>query len=185
MTMQDPINLEAFENAVHKWFTDASGLFTAWRHQGAPQPTPPFGTLHTMTGPTPLATKWEVRRDYDVHRALGQEIRITYCVPCRLTVSCQAYTKVPEDASVYTMRAQAALNTLAVQDQFRIANIAVERHEAIRDIDVIINETWMSRSNIDVSFAATMEFYEYEGYIETVNVKSDPLHVDLTITAEV
>jgi len=178
----NPIDMEAFENAVHAWFSSASGLFTIWQEQGAPQPDYPYGSLKIISGPTALAPQWEIRQTYDAARPLGQEIKFEYAAPCRFTVSCQAYAKQGAlPAVTYINRAMAALSTITTQTTFKVAGVAMERYSAVRNIGKIINETWLSRANIDVQLTALLLISEYTGYVTSVGIESTELGIDFTI----
>jgi len=184
MTIQAPINLEEFENAVHDWFWNATGLQTVWQRQSAPQIEYPFGTLLITSGPVPAAPGWERSHNYDGSRPLGQEIEFEVRVPCSFTVSCQAYVGKPEandptkNAMAFMTKAQTALSLPSFHEAFRAANISVIRPEGIQNLSEVIEDAFVSRANMDVIFGASLEVKEYMGYIAKVQAVSTQLGID-------
>ena len=185
MTVDRPMDFEVFQNAVHEWFAEATGLETIWRDQGAPQPKYPYGSLKVISGPVTPSSLWEERRDYDEDRAAGQEIRLTTCSPCQLTVSCQAYVDQPDarhpgfDALQYLSRARAALSLESVRaDNFRPKGIGVISVNPPQDLSSLIEDAIVSRANMDVVFSAALNIEEYTTWIEKVHGTSTSLGID-------
>jgi len=179
------MDFEAFQDAVHEWFADSTGLETIWRNQGAPQPAYPFASLKIISGPTPDAPQWEERWDYDEARSAGQQIRLTTGVSCSLTVSCQAYVGQTDarnpnyDACQYLSRAQAALSLESVHaGVFRPNNIGVLSPGPVQDLSELIEDAFVSRANMDVIFSAALNIEEYNTWIEKVHGTSTSLGID-------
>jgi len=184
MSVLSPIDIGSLQDAVHAWFSEATGLFTVWRDQSAPQPEYPFGTLQIISGPNPLSPTWEKRIETLVGQPQGEEIKITVCNQCTFDVSCQAFVGMSEarDPSInalnFLSKAQTALNLPSVQSGFTLANIAYNRVTPVQSINEIIADSFISRANIDVTFNAVLSLAEYTGYIETVAIKSTSLGID-------
>ncbi len=186
--VSDPIDFQTFENSVHEWFSFSSDLLTVWRRASAPQPEYPFASLMTISGPTAAAPLWNLQEDYDVTRAAGKEIRTVASVPCLIVVSCQTYvdqrdSRIPQYAANSFMRkAQAGLTLPSVHAHFRSDGIAVTNYGPIQNIDQLIEDAWVSRANMDVTFGATLSVEEFDGYIASFELKSTSLGVDKVIT---
>lgn len=184
--LDKPIDMEAFENAVHAWFHDAVGITTIWASMSAPQPVYPYGSLAITSGPIPRSPSWEQREALDLNRPLGQEVEQEVCVPCSFVVSCQAYVGQPEardprqKASVYLQAALARLALPSVQAELRAAGLAVLRTGSVLILDQLIEDAWVSRASLDVTFGATLSLKEYIGFIEHVHAVSPALGIDQT-----
>ncbi len=180
----DPIDMESFENAVHSWFSDATGLVTVWREQSTPQPKLPFGSLLITTGPEPVAPQWEWRYDTDLGRPAGSEVRVTSGVPCQFTVSCQTYVGQPDgknpqvNARYYINRALGDLQKFSVLTDLHAAGVGLVRTGGILNISEVIEDAYVSRANTDVTFGATLSIEEYIGYIEKIHAISTELGID-------
>jgi len=182
--VEAPIDMETVENVVHNWFAESTGLETVWRHQSAPQPEYPFGSLLIMSGPNPLSEAFELRDDSDVNRPKNYEVEMTVCAPCSFSVSCQAYVE-GKDASVPDLNARALLNkaraALFLPSQaalFGAAEISVIRSNPVTDISALTNERFVSRAGMDVEFNCVMNLSEFAGYIKKVAVESAALGID-------
>ena len=62
--VSSPFDFESFENTLHQWVADSTGLTTVWQKQGSPQPPYPFCTLSIVSGPTLASPMWEERDTY-------------------------------------------------------------------------------------------------------------------------
>jgi len=185
MSIDAPMDFEAFQNAVHEWFAESTGLETIWRDQGGPQPSYPFGSLKMISGPVPDSPHWEERRDFDEARANGQQVRLTTGVSCQITISCQAYVGQPDarhpnyNASQYLAKAQAALSLESLQAElFRPNSIGVLSPGTVQDISELIEDAFVSRANMDVIFSAALNIEEYNTWIEKVHGTSTSLGID-------
>lgn len=185
-TVLAPIDMEAFEDAVHAWFADSILITAVWRNMAAPQPPYPYGSLLITSGPIPVAPQWEQRTATDRNRPLGQEVEVEVCVPCAFVVSCQVYVGQPcarnpdKKATFYLNAAQSRLSLPSVLQQLRDAGVAVVRPGPVLNIDELIEDAWVSRASMDVTFGATLSLREYTGYIERVHAKSESLGIDQT-----
>jgi hypothetical protein len=178
--------MEAFQNAIQAWFADVTGLLTIWRNQSAPQPEYPFASLMIISGPEPSAPQWEQRFDTDLDRPGGGEVRISVCVPCRFTVSCQAFIEMPDarnpnqNATVYMNRAQSSLSLPSVLAAFHAAGISVERPGIVQNLDAIIEDSFVSRAAMDIVLGASLNLEEFTGYVDKVKMKSENFGIDQT-----
>lgn len=187
MTVNSPIDMEAFQNAIQAWFADVTGLETIWRNQSAPQPEYPFAGLAILSGPEPSAPQWEQRFDTDPLRPAGEEVRISVGVPCRFTISCQVYVDIPDarnpelNATAYMIRAQSSLSLPSVLASLHTAGISVERPGTVQNLDEVIEDSFVSRAAMDVVLGATLTLEEFTGFVSKVKVKSDNLGIDATL----
>jgi hypothetical protein len=187
MTVADPINMEDFENAVHRWFSDATGLETIWRRQSVYQPEYPFGSLLVSNGPAPAAPGWEERYSTDLDRPAGKEIEIEVVMPCQITVSCQTYVGKPdasnpsENAINYMNKAQSALMLPSVLAALRAENISVVRPGPVQNIGLLVEDAFESRANMDVVFGASLSLAELTGYIAKVQLESESFDMDFVV----
>jgi len=185
--VESPIDMEAFENAVHEWFSTNTGLMTIWRQSSSPQPERPYGSLLRVAGPVAISPHWEVRASTDLSREAGKEIAQEACVPCRITISCQAHVAQPDgsnpnqNAEFYINKAQSSLSLPSVGVTFKAANISVLQPGEVQNLNQIVEDSFESRANIDVIFGASLSLTEYVGYIKTVQVKSTALGIDETV----
>ena len=179
------IDLEGFQDAVHEWFHQETGLRTVWRTQTAPQIPYPFGSLKMIAGPSPLNDFAEERQGTDdLSRPLGEEIELNTYVPCTVTISCQAFVGVPDarnpgwNAYRYLLEAMSSLFSNSVCDTLRYKGITVLEVAELQNLDEVIEDSSVSRANLDVRFGIVLTRTEYTGFIETVHIKSESLGVD-------
>ena len=181
-----PIDLEVFENAVHKWFANATGLTVIWQTMAAPQPCYPYGSLQITSGPTPAAPQWEQRTYTELSNMAGEEVATEVVIPCSFVVSCQAYVGQPEarcphkKALYYLTVAQSSLSLPSVLAEFRSKQISVIRPDTVQNIDELIEDAYVSRASMDVTFGASLNLVEYTTYIQTVHAVSQTLGIDQT-----
>ena len=182
-----PIDMAAFKNAIRAWCADATDIQTVWLDQSAPVPEYPYASLNIVSGPIPVSPNWELRHSFDASR-VGEEIEFTACVPCTFNISAQFYVSLddsrnPEYASLqYAMKAQAGLKLPSYQAAFAAAGIAVVDPGTATNIDEVVNDAYMSRSNLDVVFGASLNTTEYETYIESVELISTTLGIDTIVS---
>ena len=185
-----PIDMEAFENAVHRWFFDATEIETIWAIQGKTMPEYPVGVLQIIAGPIAAPGQWEVRNVTNLSRPAGQEIAQTAAIQCTFTVSCQAWVGGddrwhPEaNARHFMMIAQAALRLPSYLEAFRVADISVVRTGGIQDISSVQENEFVSKVNMDVTFGAVLNVTEYNTYIEKIHGTSEFTGTDFEIDRE-
>ena len=184
--LANPIDMETFENVVHKWFSESIEADAIWAQQSAPRPSYPYGVLNIISGPITASPFWERKFSTDLDREAGKEILAEIGVPCTMVVSCQAHVVAADgrDPARYSRtlvsRAQARLQLISVQDDFRTANISVQRAEPVTNISGLVNDGNVSRSGIDVRFNAMLKLDEYLGYIKTTKIVSTDVGIDKT-----
>lgn len=189
MTAVEPtISIENFENAVHRWFSESTGLEVIWQNQSKPRPYYPYGSLLISNGPEPVSPLWELREDTDLDRPQGTEIETIACVHCQFVVSCQAYVDM-EDANnpvwsalQYMTRAQGALSLPSWLSVLRAVGISVVNRSSILNVSEVIKDARVSRVNMDVIFGASLNAVEYAGYIAKVELKSNSLGIDTIVS---
>lgn len=185
--VDEPISIETLKNAVRAWCADATNIQTVWMNQSGPVPDYPYASLNIVSGPLPVSNIWELRHTFDGSR-VGEEIEFTSCVPCTFNISAQFYvtlddTRVPNYTSLqYAMKAQAGLTLPSYRSAFSTAGIAVIDTGNITNLDEVIADGYVSRSNLDVIFGAALNVTEYETYIEQVELKSTSLGIDTIVS---
>lgn len=184
-----PIDMAAFQSAIYSWFIGATGLTTIWANQSAPAPDFPYGVLEIVAGPTPSAPHHELRYSTDLGRPAGEEIEVDAVVPCMFTVSCQAQVNMPDardpslNARQYISRAQSSLSLPSVSASLNAANIAYVDVPAITDLTRVIEDSFVSWTNMDVRFGTTLSLKDYIGYIDKVHFEMPDLGIDVLIDA--
>lgn len=179
-----PVDLEAIENAIHSWFADSSGLQVVWGEQNAPQLKSPYGTLVTLSGMQAVSPLPEHRYSTDLNREAGKEIREDVTVPCKFSISCQAYVKKGRSqdptlsAQAYCNKAYMALDLGEYRAAFQVANFSVLGKSAIRNLNALVSTMYESRAGFDITCCTTMTLTEYTGYIEKVHAVSEQLGID-------
>ena len=185
--VETPINMETFADAIHAWCSDAANIQTIWSNQSAPVPDYPYAALNIVSGPLPASPLWELRHTFDASR-VGEEIEFNSCVPCTFNISAQFYVSLDEsrnstlNALSYAIKAQAGLRLPSYQAAFEAAGIAVIDTGNPTNLDDVIADAYVSRSNLDVVFGASLNAIDYETYIEQVELKSTPLGIDTIVS---
>lgn len=161
------------EDAIFKWFSDATGIDVLWADQDVPQPPWPFGTLNIIAGPGKPGGDDNVRRSTDLNQ-VGAEVGLEHNGPRHFTVSCQVIQGPPDahDPDMHARRlasaAQAALELNTTNAAFIAAGLAVIDIGDATSIDTEVGGEWTTRSMFDVTFACTSSIAEREGYIENM-----------------
>lgn len=187
MTVDAPINMETFTEAIHNWYSTATGIETIWADQSAPRPEYPYAALNIISGPLTESPVWEQRHTYDATRPNGEQIVWESCVPCTFVIGTQVYVTVPDsrdpfyNATQYAARAQAALSVPAYRVDFAAASIAVVDKGTVTNIDEVIDDAYVSRSSMDVTFRAALSVTSYDQWIETVGLNSPTLGRTFTV----
>lgn len=184
-----PINMSDFEDAVHTWFVNATGLQTIWTNQSAPRPDYPYASLNVTAGPLPVSPIWELRDSTNLSRPAGQEIEFIGCVPCTFTISCQTYVVLDAandpnyNALDYMVRAHGALSLPSFLSALETAQISVVDRGQVGGLpEEIVNDAYVSRSNLDVTFGASLNAKEYAGYISQVQIINTAWNIDKIIS---
>lgn len=186
MTTQAPIDMEVFEDAIQAWMSEATDLQTIWSDQSKPRPDYPYSSLNITSGPDAVSPFWEHREETDLTRT-GREIKITVCVLCQFSISCQIYVsntdaKNPKLNSRSLMtRALAALAFPTELEKLHIAGISVINKNSVSNINELIKDKYVSRSNMDVVFGAALNADDYVTYIQKVQLKSNSLGIDTIV----
>jgi len=185
--ISDPIDMEAFENTVHQWFSQASGLQTEWENQSAPQLPRPYGSLSITAGPRAVSHSWEHQEIDSGINERGKEILVVDVVQASITVSCKVHVGRPDsrnptyNALNYINRAEGGLHTETYHSLFRTGNIAFQNIVLKDNIPNITGAAYKSAAVLDVMFGCILKVEELTGYIATVEVTGT---VDETLTVE-
>lgn len=187
MSLADPINMEAFENAIHSWFSASIDAEAIWANQSAPRPKYPYGSLKITAGPTKYSQMWERRTNTNLNRPAGSEVQFEVGVPCRFDISCQVFVKKPDsrhpEAHAHNLltRAVSRLGLPSVADELNEDGISTIRVDSVLNPGTLISDAYVSRASVNVVFGTVLSLSEYTGYIATVDVKSTQLGIDQKI----
>ena len=187
MPLADPIDMEAFEDAIWSWFSTSLEAEVLWENQSGPRTDYPYGSLKITAGPVKNSQMWERRTSTDLARPNGSEIQFENCVPCWFDVSCQVYVKTPDsrhpEASALTLltRATARLGLQSVADLLNESSITTIRVDGILNPGSLISDAYVSRTSVNVVFGTVLSLSEYTGYIATVDIESTKLGIDQKI----
>jgi hypothetical protein len=81
---------------------------------------------------------------------------------------------------MYANAAQSSLSLPSYLARFLAAGISVIRPGSVQNIDELIEDAYVSRANLDVTFGASLSLSEYCGYIDRIHAKSINLGIDET-----
>jgi hypothetical protein len=182
--MTDSMDMAQFEDAVHDWFAEATGLETVWRQQSAPQPELPFASIKVIAGPVRTGTPIVTETALPDPQPAGKEIEIKGIFPCSVTVSFQVFVGMPDarnpgyNARTYAVLAMTSLEMPEVRAVLWSKGISVLNVGAIQNLDVLVEAEHESRANIDVMFGIVLTREEFVGYIKTVHIESTSLGID-------
>lgn len=174
-----PFDRRAIENAIAAWIKRATGVTFIWANQNGARPAFPY-----ITGMMSIANSIgqdEQRIDGDPpNPQVGQEVEIAACGLRKLVVSLNAYAGPngdPEidDARQHMDKARAALGLPSFVEDFRAAGMAIVQDEAIQNLDQLDGDTFLSRTQMDVSFCIASNAIEHVGYIATAEVTATDL----------
>lgn len=174
----DPIDWLTIENALYDWFQEQADIAVIWGNQDAPQPPYPYGTITIISGPNPvMAFDERVYNTIDGAPA-GEEVQISTFGDRNITVSLQAYVGPPDNfnpaknARAIMSRVQASMAAQSVIEFFRSKNIAMLGQQPMQNIDEVIEDTWISRANMDAIFGFSSLTTEKYGYIKETLVSA-------------
>lgn len=179
-----PIDWETVEDALHAWFSNATGLETIWRNQNAPQPPYPYASLSFIAGPTKLGGQDEQRSSTDLGQPQGQEVLVESVGLRTATLSCQVYA-AKEDVLDPTKHArhlmsaaQSSLGLPSVIAKLSEAGLSIIEEGEVQNIDEVIENAFVSRANMDVRLGLASNVSERTGFIEQVKASSTSLGLD-------
>ncbi len=182
-----PIEWGEVENALLRWFEDATDLCVIWGDQDAPQPPYPYAVIKIIAGPTKIGGVDETRiKAFDPEPAApALPIELLKEGPREITLSCQINVGPPdnnnpgEHSRSLMSAAQAALGLPSFIDSLRAAGLAVIQELPIGDFSIQIADLWVSRSQMDVRFGLTSSVREESAVIETVEITAgDPFNLN-------
>jgi hypothetical protein len=182
--VQQPIAWETVELAIHDWMAEATELETIWRNQSTPRPEYPYATLLIIAGPVRRGGRDEVRTETLSGQPQGEEVAVTTCGLREFTVSCQIYVAKPDHvnpeahARSLMTAAQSNLGQLSTLARLRAAGLSVVEEGPVQNIDEVLEDAYVSRSNMDVRFYAAANVVERTGYIENAALESTSLKID-------
>ena len=183
-----PIDMEVIENAIHAWFYGSMDIEVIWQNQSAPRPEYPYGSLLIISGPTATSPMVETRHEYLPSQPSGEELEITACVPCQFVVSCQTYVSLEDsrnpnyNARSYLNKALGALGLPSYLASLCAAKVSVIDKNLMAGIDAVINDAFVSRAAMEITFGSPINAQEYATYIESVELRSSSLGIDMIVS---
>lgn len=187
MSVDSPISMETFEDAVHTWCSGATGLQTIWADQSAPRPPYPYALLDIISGPIADNPQWELRHTFDATR-VGEEIEFSACSLCTFTVDAQFFVPLTDSRNPnfasrqYAAKAQGALALPSYLAALRASGVSVLNRGSVSNLNEVIADATVSRSNVNITFGASLNITEYETYIQHVELKSTSLGIDVLVS---
>lgn len=183
-----PVDWKVIEDAFYDWITGEIAVGFIWENQNAPQPPYPY-VSGLITSIVPEGGVKEQRHQFDAAAAAGEEITIATCGTFTFTLTLQAHVDADSGAYDPRVNAQALATRLQWSLQkgataliFSTANLAVIAELAQSDLSLVINEEWISRASLDISFRATAVVSETTTFIDKVSGQGDVTLPTRTIT---
>lgn len=180
MSVAAPFDRRAVEDALYAWATAAAGAAVRWTEQRAAQPRPPYVTL-AITG---IETDAPFERRHDGEPAdptPGAEVEITYCALSRIVVSVNAYglsNDPRSDARAIMDKLAASLHLDGAASGLAAAGLALVDTSQVRSLDFLVDDAFVSRTQLDVTFAVAQNVTERIGYIGQVDITNEDLGMD-------
>jgi len=150
-----------------------------WRNQNLPQPDYPYVELH-RDSLISIGVD-ETRETTDLSQPPGQEIALTTFGVREFTLTVNCYvdeangSNDPDcDAMALMSMLQTSLAQISVMEAFCLAGLSIVEELAVVDLSQVVNGVFVSRASMDVRFRTTLCLVERTGYINTVQVNSEP-----------
>lgn len=167
----------AMRQALLTWITTYGGLADAiFKNQDAKRPAKPYGAI-LITGDGVRFGRDEARQSYDVGNQVIQRNTIG---PRRMNVQLDVYSDPAQstgelEASDYLNNLLLTLDTVAVHELFKSANLAYLDHTSINRLDEQLGDRWERRAQVDLTFLYTGETFDDGGgssgdWIETAEI---------------
>lgn len=183
MTVEQPIDLNEFQNTIHHWLNMGTELETVRLGESGPQTEYPFAGFRIANGPQELTHSWSELQTFDGTRALGREIEQKKEVDCNITVECQFYVKMPSDLNAisYANAAIGRLQKAEQQDLFAAINVAVRQLSSPQSLPTSNKNQPISRAFFSIIFGGVMSVVDYVGYANKVQAVNASWGADWTL----
>jgi hypothetical protein len=175
MPVASPIDWLKVENGLSDWVETATGISTIWSDAGAPQPPYPYAVLNVIGGPDPAGAPGSARRsvDSDGNLLLTTVHQNEITVSVQINVGRDANGNAPgpeKHARNLLHRAQVGLSMERFCQALSASGLGTLDVGAINEFDLNINQEWVRRSQMDVTFMVKSEVTEPFDYVETVEL---------------
>lgn len=181
MAVQDPIDWQPIEDAIYDWFTDNSGINAFWAAHDSPQFEYPYGTLQLISGPSTIGSYDDKVQNNGTTTVTIEHVGIRNIVVSVQVDACPNPKHVINESRRLLERAQASLNLDSVCATLREANLAIVNIGDITTLDFSIDDTWISRANMDITLRLVSLVTEDVSAIDTVNIEWQDLGVTFPV----
>lgn len=175
MTAPQATDWRDVENAIHRWITSALGIDFIWQDQDVDQPAYPYGTLkvisavqRTELGDQIVSENAQDADDCDIDHT--QSLAVTVSV--QINVDGTDKTTPEKSSRALMNRALASLNTYKYREILTRENVVPFEKRQIGDFALIVGDTWIGRSQVEVLFYVTDVLTETVAGITTAVVSS-------------
>lgn len=167
----------AMRAAILTWLTTYAGLSDAvFKNQAAPRPAKPYAGILITSDGTKIGID-ERRPSFD---AGNNVIQLNTTGPRKMNVQVDIYSDPAKstsdiEAADYLNTALLMLDTLAIEELFKSANLALLNHTSINRLDEQLGNRWERRAQVDLTFLYTGETFDDGSgssgdWIETVEI---------------
>lgn len=171
---------DAFKNALIDWITTYGGVSEAiFKNQDAPRPAKPYAAF-LITSDNGRFGIDESRQSYD---DVNEVIQRNTAGLRKMNVQLDFYTEPAKavgekEAADYLNNLLLTLDTVAVRELFKDANISVLNHTSVNRLDEQLGDRWERRAQVDLTLLYTGETFDDGGgssgdWIETVEVPTE------------
>ncbi|MDY6980938.1 MAG: hypothetical protein SV201_13750 [Pseudomonadota bacterium] len=168
---------DAIKGALISWITTYSGVNEAiFKNQDAPRPARPYAAFLITSDGGRFGID-EARQSYD---AGSQVIQRNTAGLRKMNVQLDMYSEPAQavgekEAADYLNNLLLTLDTVAVRDLFKDANLTVLDHTSVNRLDEQLGDRWERRAQVDLTLLYTGETFDDGGgssgdWIETVEV---------------
>lgn len=173
----NPIPWKDIEDAIYDFFVACTGLRVIWEDQSTPRPSLPYGTLRIISGPTSLGMD-ETRVETVVAPPQGvKPAKLVLGGSRELTCSFKIFGSAgsidpASHARAFVGVLRGALELPVYRDILISAGLAFRGQTPITLPDSQIDQTWVSRSVLDVRFGLSSNMEQQIDVIETAHIKA-------------
>lgn len=168
---------DALRGAILTWITTYGGVSEAiFKNQDNTRPAKPYAAILITSDNTRFGID-ESRQGYD---AVNQVIQRTTSGIRRMNVQLEFYSEPAKaigekEAADYLNNLLLTLDTVAVRDLFKDANLTVLNHTSVNRLDEQLGDRWERRAQVDLTLLYTGETFDDGGgssgdWIENVKV---------------
>lgn len=172
-----PIPWKDIEDAIYNFFVSCTGLQVIWEDQSTPRPSYPYGSLRIISGPTSIGMD-ETRLETVTNPPVGTKLqKLISCGSREMTCSFKVFgTPSSIDpfshARAYEAVLRGALELPIFRSILSAVGLAFRGQNPISLPDQQIDNTWISRSVLDVRFGLSSNMEQQMDVIETAHIKA-------------